>query len=60
MWLPFFLMIAASFKIENFNRFDYSIVELNDNPGIGICECPYEGKGQPIGEYILRLLGFIK
>lgn len=46
--------------IENFNRFDYSIVELNDNPGIGICECPYEGKGQPIGEAILRLLGFIK
>lgn len=45
--------------IENFNKFDYSIVELNDNPGIGICECPYEGKGQPIGEYILRLLGFI-
>ena len=46
--------------IENFNKFDYSIVELNDNPGIGICECPYEGKGQPIGEAILRLLGFIK
>ena len=46
--------------IDNFNRFEYSIVELNDNPGIGICECPYEGKGQPIGEYILRLLGLIK
>ena len=46
--------------IENFNKFDYSIVELNDNPGIGICECPYEGKGQPIGDAILRLLGFIK
>ncbi len=46
--------------IENFNRFDYSIVELNDNPGIGICECPYEGKGRPVGEAILRLLGFIK
>ena len=46
--------------IENFNRFEYSIVELNDNPGIGICECPYEGKGQPIGDYILRLLGFIE
>ena len=46
--------------IENFNKFEYSIVELNDNPGIGICECPYEGKGQPIGEHILRLLGFIK
>ena len=46
--------------IENFNKFDYSIVELNDNPGIGICECPYEGKGQPVGEYILKLLGFIK
>ena len=46
--------------IENFNKFEYSIVELNDNPGIGICECPYEGKGQPIGDYILRLLGFIK
>ena len=45
--------------IENFNKFEYSIVELNDNPGIGICECPYEGKGQPIGDYILRLLGFI-
>lgn len=46
--------------IENFNKFNYSIVELNDNPGIGICECPYEGKGRPIGEAILRLLGFIK
>ena len=46
--------------IENFNKFEYSVVELNDNPGIGICECPYEGKGQPIGEYILKLLGFIK
>ena len=46
--------------IEDFNKFDYSIVELNDNPGIGICECPYEGKGQPIGEAILKLLGFIK
>lgn len=46
--------------IENFNRFEYSIVELNDNPGIGICECPYEGKGQPVGDAILRLLGFIK
>ena len=46
--------------IDNFNRFEYSIVELNDNPGIGICECPYEGKGQPIGDYILRLLGFIE
>ena len=46
--------------IDNFNKFEYSIVELNDNPGIGICECPYEGKGQPIGEYILKLLGLIK
>ena len=46
--------------IENFNKFDYSIVELNDNPGIGICECPYEGKGRPVGEAILKLLGFIK
>ncbi|MBP5678987.1 MAG: carboxylate--amine ligase [Bacilli bacterium] len=46
--------------IENFNKFDYSIVELNDNPGIGICECPYEGKGRPIGDYILRLLEFIE
>lgn len=46
--------------INNFNRFEYSIVELNDNPGIGICECPYEGNGKPIGEAILRLLGFIK
>lgn len=46
--------------IENFNKFDYSIVELNDNPGIGICECPYEGKGQPIGEAVLRLLELIK
>ena len=46
--------------IENFNKFEYSIVELNDNPGIGICECPYEGKGQPVGEAVLRLLGFIE
>ena len=46
--------------IEDFSKFDYSIIELNDNPGIGICECPYEGKGRPIGDAILRLLGFIK
>lgn len=46
--------------IENFNKFEYSLIELNDNPGIGICECPYEGKGRPIGDTILKLLGFIK
>lgn len=46
--------------IENYNKFEYSVVELNDNPGIGICECPYEGKGRQIGDAILRLLGFIK
>lgn len=51
---------GVDFLIDNFNKFEYTIVELNDNPGIGICECPYEGKGQPIGEAILRLLGFIK
>ena len=51
---------GVDFLIDNLNKFEYSIVELNDNPGIGICECPYEGKGQPIGEAILRLLEFIK
>ncbi len=45
--------------IDDLNVEEYSIVELNDNPGIGICECPYEGEGQPIGEVILKLLGFI-
>lgn len=51
---------GVDFLIDNLNKFEYTILEVNDNPGIGICECPYEGEGQPIGEAILKLLEFIK
>lgn len=45
--------------IDDMNKHKYSIVEVNDNPGIGINEWPYEGKGEKIGLEILKLLKFI-
>ncbi len=45
--------------INDTKKSDYSIVELNDNPGIDICEWPYEGEGQHVGDEILKLLKFI-
>lgn len=47
--------------IDDFKKEDYSIIEINDNPGYSINEWPYEpneGKGVKIGLDILRLLGY--
>ena len=47
--------------IDDFKKEDYSIIEINDNPGYSINEWPYEpneGRGVKIGLYILRLLGY--
>lgn len=45
--------------INDMNRPEYSIVEVNENPGICINEWPYEGKGERIGLEILKLLKFV-
>ena len=45
--------------VEDFNKKDYAIIEINDNPGYSINEWPYEGKGQKIGIAILKLLDLI-
>lgn len=42
--------------IEDFEKENYSIIEINDNPGYSINEWPYEGKGEKIGIAILKLL----
>ena len=47
--------------IDDFGKEDYSIIEINDNPGYSINEWPYEpneGRGVKIGLYILKLLGY--
>jgi len=46
--------------IENIQEKKYKIIEINDNPGIGIIQWPYEGKGERIGLEILKLLEFLK
>lgn len=46
--------------IDDINKPEYSIVEINDNPGICINEWPYEGKGEKVGFEILKVLGFVK
>ncbi len=43
--------------IEDFNKDDYAIIEINDNPGYSINEWPYDGKGERIGLAVLDLLG---
>lgn len=43
--------------IEDFKKDNYSIIEINDNPGYSINEWPYEGRGERIGLAILDLLG---
>ena len=43
-------------EVDDLNKDDYSIIEINDNPGYSINEWPYEGKGQKIGLSILKLL----
>lgn len=45
--------------IDDLKTPEYSIVEINENPGICINEWPYEGKGEKIGREILKLLKFI-
>lgn len=45
--------------IDDFEKEDYAIIEINDNPGYSINEWPYEGKGQKIGIAILELLDLI-
>ena len=45
--------------IEDLKKENYSIIEINDNPGYSINEWPYEGKGQKIGIAILKLLDLI-
>ena len=44
--------------IEDFEKDDYAIIEINDNPGYSINEWPYEGRGEKIGLAILKLLGY--
>ena len=45
--------------IDDLEKDDYSIIEINDNPGYSINEWPYEGKGEKIGVLILKLLELI-
>lgn len=44
--------------IEDMNVENYSIIEINDNPGYSINEWPYEGKGEDVGISILKMLGY--
>ena len=44
--------------INDMNKKDYSIIEINDDPGYSINEWPYEGKGERVGMSILKLVGF--
>ena len=45
--------------IDNLEKDEYTMIEINDNPGISINEWPYEGKGRKIGLDILKLLKLI-
>lgn len=44
--------------INDLEKDEYSIIEINDNPGYSINEWPYEGKGEKIGTAILKMLGY--
>ncbi len=46
--------------IDDFNKDEYAIVEINDNPGYSINEWPYEGKGEKVGMSILKLLDLVQ
>lgn len=46
--------------IDDTEKDDYSIIEINDNPGYSINEWPYEGPGEKIGVKILQLLDLIE
>ena len=45
--------------IDDVEKEEYSIIEINDNPGYSINEWPYEGEGQKIGIAILKLLDLL-
>ena len=45
--------------IDDLEKDNYSIIEINDNPGYSINEWPYEGRGEKIGIMILKLLDLI-
>lgn len=46
--------------IDDLEKDEYSIIEINDNPGYSINEWPYEGKGEKIGVKILQLLDLVE
>lgn len=46
--------------IDDLEKDDYAIIEINDNPGYSINEWPYEGKGEKIGISILKLLDLVQ
>lgn len=46
--------------IDDPKKDDYSIIEINDNPGYSINEWPYEGPGEKIGVKILQLLELVE
>lgn len=45
--------------IDDLEKDEYSIIEINDNPGYSINEWPYEGRGEKIGIAILKLLNLM-
>ena len=45
--------------IDDVEKENYSIIEINDNPGYSINEWPYEGEGEKIGIAILDLLDIL-
>lgn len=45
--------------IDDLKEEEYSIIEINDNPGYSINEWPYEGHGEKIGIAILKLLNLL-
>lgn len=48
--------------IDDMEKDDYAIIEINDNPGYSINEWPYEpkeGRGEKIGISILKLLDLV-
>lgn len=46
--------------INDLEKNEYAIIEINDNPGYSINEWPYEGKGEKIGIAILNLLNLVQ
>lgn len=46
--------------IDDLAKEDYSVLEINDNPGIFLNEEPIEGKKVRVGLHVLKLLGLIE